>query len=66
MTWRFSRPRAHEAPQARKPSLEAFDFSGLSAKLLLIRVDNQLAVAVEHAEMEHVIDGGHDVQIIAR
>ncbi|MBV8318349.1 MAG: hypothetical protein JOZ53_25690 [Planctomycetaceae bacterium] len=44
---------------------EIFDLRGLFRQPPLISVHDDLAITVENAEVEHVVHGGHDDQILA-
>ena len=52
-------------PQTRELLSEIFDLPGLFRQPLLIGVHDPLAIAVENAEVEHVIYFSHDDQILA-
>ena len=68
MTGRFSRPvSSWGAHKSASCLLEIVRFRRLVPLSLFSSVSTtSLPLLVEHAEMEHIIHGGHDVQIIAR
>ena len=51
-------------PQALEFLPEIFDLPGLARQPLFISIHDHLAISVEEAEMEHVIHGGHEDQIL--